>query len=178
MTATMPAELRLSLPPLAARRGFQIQCKREKPITPKRISEYLEEMIPSGATVPHGVILAAPCDFSKKARDSFKDVLRRRGVREFYLWGKGDIEDLLYRPQNDHLLYAYFGISLQGERPSFRYRCAARGQQIARMDNDAESLTARIPLITARYTFTIKTEKTSNMSGSSSILRAHFHLLD
>jgi hypothetical protein len=75
-------------------------------------------MIPSGATVPHGVILAAPCDFSKKARDVFSDQLGRRGVREFYLWGKADIEDLLYRPENDHLLYAYFGISLQGGRPS------------------------------------------------------------
>lgn len=99
-------------------RLWQIQCKREKSITPKRIAAYLEEMIPSGATVPHGVILAAPCDFSKKARDVFKDELRRRGVREFYLWGKADIEDLLYRPMNDHLLYVYFGISLQGERPS------------------------------------------------------------
>ncbi len=100
-------------------RLWQIQCKREKSITPKRIAAYLEEMIPSGATVPHGVMLAAPCDFSKKARDVFTDELRRRGVREFYLWGKADIEDLLYRPNNDHLLYAYFGISLQGERPSF-----------------------------------------------------------
>ncbi len=41
-------------------RLWQIQCKREKSITPKRIAAYLEEMIPSGATVPHGVILAAP----------------------------------------------------------------------------------------------------------------------
>jgi len=98
-------------------RLWQIQCKREKSITPKKIAAYLEEMIPSGATVPHGVILAAACDFSKKARDVFRDELRRRGVREFYLWGKADIEDLLYRPKNDHLLYAYFGISLQGERP-------------------------------------------------------------
>ena len=82
------------------------------------MATYLEEMIPSGAIVPHGVILAAPCDFSKKARDVFRDELRRKGVHEFHLWGKADIEDLLYRPKNDHLLYAYFGISLQGERPS------------------------------------------------------------
>lgn len=99
-------------------RLWQIQCKREKSITPKKLEAYLKDMIPSAATVPHGVILAAPCDFSKKARDLFQNELQGRGVREFYLWGKADIEDLLYRPNNDHLLYAYFGISLQGERPS------------------------------------------------------------
>lgn len=99
-------------------RIWQIQCKREKSITPKKIAEYIEQMIPSGAAVPHGVVLAAPCEFSKTARDVFNEELSRRGVREFFLWGKADIEDLLYQPKNDHLLHAYFGISLQGERPS------------------------------------------------------------
>jgi hypothetical protein len=102
-------------------RLWQVQCKREKSITPKKIAAYLKEMIPFGTTVPHGVILAAACDFSKKARDVFRDELQLRGVREFYLWGKADIEDLLYRPKNDHLLSAYFGISLQGERPSLAF---------------------------------------------------------
>lgn len=99
-------------------RIWQVQCKREKSITPKKLAVYVEKMLPPGATVPHGVILAAPCDFSKRARDVFNDELRRRGVRERHLWGKADIEDFLYRPEHDHLLHAYFGISLQVETPS------------------------------------------------------------
>lgn len=32
--------------------------------------------------------------------------------------GNADLEDMLYQPKNDHLLYAYFGISLQIQRRS------------------------------------------------------------
>jgi hypothetical protein len=100
-------------------RLWQIQSKREQSIPPKKMSAYIQEMIPEGATVPHGVILAVAANFSKKTRDVFAQELRQKGVHEFYLWGKADIEDFLYQPKNDHLLYAYFGISLQGQRPSF-----------------------------------------------------------
>ena len=31
---------------------------------------------------------------------------------EFYLWGAGELEDMLYQPKNDHILFAFFGISL------------------------------------------------------------------
>jgi hypothetical protein len=93
-------------------RIWQIQCKREKTITPEKIRTYLEEIIPEGADIPYGLIFAAPCDFSKKTRDVFQKELRERGVQEFYLWGKADLEDTLLQPKNDHLLYAYFGISL------------------------------------------------------------------
>jgi hypothetical protein len=105
-------------------RLWQIQCKREKAISPRKIAGYLDEMIPQGATVPYGVIFAAPADFSKKTRDVFRNELRRKGVRELYLWGKADLEDALFQPKNDHLLYAYFGISLQiqkrGQRSALR----------------------------------------------------------
>ena len=93
-------------------RLWQIQCKREKTITPAKIQKYLAEMIPKGADVPYGVIFAAACDFSKQTRDVFQQQLRDKGVQEFYLWGKADLEDMLLQPKNDHLLYAYFGISL------------------------------------------------------------------
>jgi hypothetical protein len=33
-------------------------------------------------------------------------------------WGKGELEDLLFDPSNDHLLFAYFGVSLQVRRRS------------------------------------------------------------
>lgn len=38
---------------------------------------------------------------------------RERGIQEVHIWGRGEIEDLLFQPKNDHLLFAYFGISLQ-----------------------------------------------------------------
>ena len=103
-------------------RLWQIQCKREKSIGPGKLTKYIEEMIPKGSTTPYGVIFAAPTDFSKKARDACREILRKKGVKEFYLWGKADLEDMLFQPKNDHLLYAYFGISLQIQRRSERLK--------------------------------------------------------
>jgi hypothetical protein len=99
-------------------RLWQIQCKREKSISASKITHYLDQMIPKGSSVPYGVIFAAATDFSKKTRDAFRKDLREKGVKEFYLWGNADLEDMLYQPKNDHLLYAYFGISLQIQRRS------------------------------------------------------------
>lgn len=93
-------------------RLWQIQCKREKNIAPTKLKKYIEEMIPKGADSPYGVIFVAACDFSKRTRDVFRLELQKKGVQEFYLWGKADMEDMLLLPKNDHLLYAYFGISL------------------------------------------------------------------
>jgi len=105
---------------LKQERLWQIQCKRERAITPSKIKQYVRDMIPETSTVPYGVVFAAAADFSKKTRDTFKEELRKKGVKEFYLWGKADLEDVLYQPKNDHLLYAYFGISLQIQRRSQR----------------------------------------------------------
>lgn len=93
-------------------RLWQIQCKREKVITPAKLEKYLDEMIPDSADVPYGVIFAAPSEFSKKTRDLFRRKLREKSVQEFYLWGRADLEDMLYLPKNDHLLYGFFGVSL------------------------------------------------------------------
>jgi hypothetical protein len=94
-------------------RLWTIQCKREKSIHPSDVKKIIQEAIPDGGEAPYGFILAAACDFSKKSRDTFIIELRDRGVEEFYLWGKADLEDVLFLPKNDHLLFAYFGISLQ-----------------------------------------------------------------
>lgn len=99
-------------------RLWQIQCKRQKSISPSKITADVREMIPKRSTAPYGVIFAAPTDFSKKTRDAFREELRKKGVTEFYLWGKADLEDMLFQPKNDHLLYAYFGVSLQIRRRS------------------------------------------------------------
>ena len=47
-------------------------------------------------------------------------------MEEFYLWGKGELEDMLFLPQNDHLLFAYFNISIQVRRRSLRSQVRSR----------------------------------------------------
>ena len=43
---------------------------------------------------------------------------RDKGISEAVIWGKGELEDQLYQPKNDNLLFAYFGISLTIRRRS------------------------------------------------------------
>jgi hypothetical protein len=71
-------------------------------------------------------MLVAACDFSKSARDAFREEAVNHGVEEFYIWGKAEVEDQLYLPKNDNLLFAYFGISLQVRRRSIRTNLRAR----------------------------------------------------
>jgi len=101
-------------------RVWIFQCKREKSLGPKKVESIIADFFSNSRTAPYGYILAAACDFSKTARDTFAQALRDRGVAEFYVWGKGEIEDQLVLPKNDHLLFAYFGISLQVRRTSAR----------------------------------------------------------
>lgn len=106
--------------PVSTDRLWQIQCKREKSITPAKLEKYVDEMLKNSNPVPYGVIFAAPCDFSKKTRDTFTKKMRSKKVQEFFLWGRADLEDMLMQPKNDHLLYAYFGISLVIRRRSLK----------------------------------------------------------
>jgi hypothetical protein len=86
----------------------------------------LDELFQDRTDVPHGVIVAAACEFSKKTRDVFRSRCLSEGVEESLLWGKGELEDLLFRPANDHLLWAYFGISIRVRRRSWRSLLASR----------------------------------------------------
>ncbi len=95
---------------------WMIQCKREKQLGPKRIKEILDDI--DKKNYPYGYILAAPTDFSKKSYDLFRETLLKMGVMEFYLWGKAQLEDMLYMPKNDHILFATFGISFNTRRRS------------------------------------------------------------
>ncbi len=95
---------------------WMIQCKREKVITPKKVENILKDIDPKDP--PYGYILAAATDFSKKAHDTFRETLTKLGVIEFYLWGKSYLEDMLYLPKNDHILFTAFGISLNARRRS------------------------------------------------------------
>lgn len=98
-------------------RLWLVQCKRERAISPKKLEKYLGDIKDSGI---YGVIFAAACDFSKKARDTFRSSLQKKGVQEIHIWGKAELEDLLFQPKNDNLLFAYFGFSLVIRQRSLR----------------------------------------------------------
>jgi hypothetical protein len=98
-------------------RLWLIQCKREKSIPPKKLAKYARDIKDSEL---YGVIFVAACDFSKKARDSFLSLMRARGLQEVHILGRSELEDMLFQPKNDHLLFAYFGVSLQIRRRSLR----------------------------------------------------------
>lgn len=94
---------------------WQIQCKRYAEMRPQMIKEIVEHDLETD-DMPYGYILVAPCIFSKKAYDTFRSVLAQKGVMEFYLWGKPELETMLYQPKNDRILFAFFGISLATKR--------------------------------------------------------------
>jgi hypothetical protein len=110
--------------PSAADRQWLIQCKREKTISPAKLRAYLNEIADPGAL--YGVIFAAACDFSKRARDDAFAWARRHGIAELHIWGRAEVEDQLFQPKNDHLLFAYFGISLQIRKRSVRTALRAK----------------------------------------------------
>lgn len=96
---------------------WMIQCKREKEVGPKKVATIISDAVTAQMS-PYGYILAAPVHFSKAAHDRFREELRSRGVMEFYLWGAGELEDMLFQPKNDHILFAFFRISLVTKRRS------------------------------------------------------------
>lgn len=105
-------------------RTWSIQCKRYKEIGPKLIAEIVAETIPDGSDPPYGIIIAAACDVSAESMAAFRSEAATRGTTEAHLWTRAHLEDLLFLPEHDHLLFAYFDISLGIRRRSkvHRYR--------------------------------------------------------
>lgn len=99
-------------------RLWLVQCKRERKIGPSELRKYLKDI--TDAEKLYGIIFIAACDFSKKARDTFFAFIREKGISEAHLWGKAELEDKLFQPANDHLLFAYFGVSLVLRRRSIK----------------------------------------------------------
>lgn len=111
--------------PLAPGRLWLVQCKRERTVGPGKLAGYLDDIPEEERGRIYGVIFAAACDFSKKARDVFLAKCREMGFAEGHLWGKAEIEDMLFQPKNDHLLFAYTGISLQTRRRTLKSQLAS-----------------------------------------------------
>lgn len=113
-------------PPERAARQWLVQCKREKAIGPKKIETYLNGLPSVSQADLYGIIFVAACDFSIASRDLFYRHARELGFQEVKLWGKAEVEDLLFQPKNDHLLFAYFGVSLQVRKRSVQTAIRAR----------------------------------------------------
>jgi hypothetical protein len=96
---------------------WMFQCKREAEIGPTKVAQIIDDGVKS-KDPPYGYVLVAPANFSKKSFDIFREELRKRGVMEFYLWGRAALEDMLHLPTNDRILFAFFGISLVSRRRS------------------------------------------------------------
>lgn len=101
-------------------RIWLFQCKREKSISPKKLEEYLQDIIKKNPNGIYGLIFVASCHFSKKSRDIFYTTIRNSKIQEAHLWDKSKLEDMLFQPKNDHLLFAYFGISILVRQKSLK----------------------------------------------------------
>jgi hypothetical protein len=118
------------------------QCKREKTLAPKKIATVVEESLGSLPAPPYGFVLAVACDLSKKARDVFRKEMVARGIDEFAIWSRGELEDMLFQAKNDRLLFAYFGLSLQPRRrtvsATLRTRVARKKQLEGLLEGTSE----------------------------------------
>ncbi|MFZ3322733.1 MAG: hypothetical protein WA190_10200 [Usitatibacter sp.] len=112
--------------PVATDRLWLVQCKRERSIGPSLAMKYLSDVSDADLRSLYGILFVAPANFSRTTRDRFIARCRDFGVQEIQIWGRGELEDLLVQPKNDHLLFAYFGISLQIRRRSTRSAIRSR----------------------------------------------------
>ncbi len=96
-------------------RLWQVQGKREKTLTPAKIRAIIRDDIDLNSP-PHKYILAAATNISKVGHDTFREETRKRGVKESFFWGKDHLEDQLALPDNDEVLFTFFGISLSPRR--------------------------------------------------------------
>lgn len=99
-------------------RVWSIQCKRYREIGPTLMREIVGETIPDPSQAPYGLIIAAACDVSAETLAVLREEAFARGVSEAHPWTKAHLEDKLFQPQNDHLLFAYFGLSISIRRQS------------------------------------------------------------
>lgn len=96
---------------------WMIQGKREKELGPSAVGKIIKDTV-SEKSPPYGYVLVAPANFTKKSYDVFREELRKKGVMEFHLWGRAELEDMLHQPKNDHILFTFFGVSLVARKRS------------------------------------------------------------
>lgn len=121
-------------------RAWVIQCKRAKTFAAADARRVVAEAVPDGADQPYGLVVAVAADVTTETVLAFHEAARGRGITEGHLWTKAQLEDLLFRPDNDHLLFAYFGISLvtrrRGHLTDLRARIALKRKLLRALGKD------------------------------------------
>lgn len=102
-------------------RQWLIQCKREQVIGPTKAGAYAKEIVENNPGL-YGVLFVTSSVLSKKARDAIREEFAKGGVQEIHIWTRSELEDQLFQPKNDHLLFAYFGYSLLRKRVTVKTR--------------------------------------------------------
>lgn len=97
--------------PAGQDRLWYVQMKRTPSIGPSQVRSIIEDATPQSEEIPWGFLLIAPANFSRDSQDAAQEVSNERGIREVYLWGRGELEDLLYLEPNRGILEKYFDIA-------------------------------------------------------------------
>jgi hypothetical protein len=97
-------------------REWRFQVKRHKTLGPADLRTIVGEAVPADGPAPYGLIVAAACDVSADALAALREEALARGVVETQMWSNAHLEDALFRPENDSLLFAYFDISIATKR--------------------------------------------------------------
>lgn len=121
-------------------RQWRFQCKRYKRLPPKEVRSIVKEIVPDAAKAPHGLVLAAACNLTSDAILAFHEAAKLAGVTDSQIWSKAKLEDMLFRSENDHLLFAYFGISLRmkqrGELEAIRHALTVKRKLLSAFGAD------------------------------------------
>lgn len=132
-------------------REWRIQVKRYKSIRPGQMERIVAESVPDASSPPYGLIIAAACDVSGQTLAAFRRAIAQLGVEEGHVWSKAHLEDLLFRPENDNLLFAYFDISLQLRQRSkvqaIRSNLALKRKLLKALKTDEVQKTRHAPML-------------------------------
>jgi hypothetical protein len=121
--------------PAGQDRLWYVQMKRTPSIGPNQVRSIIEEATPQSENIPWGFLLIAPANFSRDSQDAVQEVSEERGIREVYLWGRGELEDLLYLESNRGILEKYWTDATLGRllrNPRIVGDRAYEGQIVAR----------------------------------------------
>ena len=121
-------------------RPWLLHCLREKRLGPKKVAAMMEAVPMAERSGLHGFILAASSEVSAGARDAFRAKCRAMGFAEAHLWGRKELEALLQQPRNNHLAFAYTGVSPMARRRANRRQLISRlaMKQLAHLHLSAE----------------------------------------
>ena len=74
------------------------------------LSEFGEPLLQSRRSLPDVVLLILTCDVAQHAIDEWRGASAGRGISHAPVWGRTQVEDILYRERPD-LLFSYFGLT-------------------------------------------------------------------